>query len=953
MNHLKLRSTYILSCIALSALIFLGLPQDILANCSPLLKEARVSLKKGDIQIAKSLYINAALCYENENDRENWFQSIWEINGALRNSPLYGYGVAASFLDSVLAVDWERETQTEEDYWMYTHLQNGINHKRDGDFQKSLDYYQDALGLILRDCKNGPWVRCYYAPTIWRYAIASMHGIYQELGDHETNLELLNQELLDSLVSQNDPQEGNVLARFYLLKGNSLYGTGTKENVKLAREAYLSALEVPHTSPTLRAPILLNLGRLNASIDQLDEAYKLMEGKKDLKHLQSKSLLYKAYIFRDQGKLNFAIQYAHKAISELQHQYSYEFHPEYGNSYLVLGELYEKQDSLEKALFYYHKCLKTVCQSFIGEDKSSLPKEEELVADTDLIDALRGKARIWSLMGQQMKNNSLLSRAVLAYKMALITEDKLINSSIGQDSRRRSLVRREKIAAPAIQTLHTWWKVNPIDSILDYTFFFMEKSRSQELLALVSEQRTYSHFPEAFQNTWEKLRIAKYSLVNWEKNLDSISHSSLVRKEIMDTLRYKIESQKSEILRLELLLRKHAPSDFNRTYLKKSTELHTFSDRLLDTQLYLSFFEGDTDVFVLGVNHDTTLFYKTPKDAHLLRKLNFFDDFLKNPTPNDSQNLEFQYVAFSLYQKLLQPISTIPNIRELVISAYTSLLGTLPFEAFLVTEKKAKDYRNLDFLWRKYMISYAYSANLYLFPPQDSKIFPLSYVGIAPDYAPGELISNLRGDRVSDLELIYNEREVKATNSIFLSYKTPSKVFLSEDATKAYFKAYADKTKILHLAMHAFDLDSTEDSHYLLFSSPNSDDTTYLLDRLYEHEIYPLALNNQLVILSACNSGKGELIEGEGIAHLGRAFRVAGASNVLTSLWELNDYAPSEIVPQFITYLHEGYTKAEALQKAREDFFNDNKKILGKVTPYYWANLILEGDINSIRLKNE
>ena len=82
-------------------------------------------------------------------------------------------------------------------------------------------------------------------------------------------------------------------------------------------------------------------------------------------------------------------------------------------------------------------------------------------------------------------------------------------------------------------------------------------------------------------------------------------------------------------------------------------------------------------------------------------------------------------------------------------------------------------------------------------------------------------------------------------------------------------------------------------------------------------KVYGLKLQAQMVVLSACVTGQGKVIEGEGVANFARAFQYAGAKSVVVSLWEVRSKVGAEFMVKFYSYLKEGKGRAEALRLAR------------------------------------
>jgi CHAT domain-containing protein len=110
---------------------------------------------------------------------------------------------------------------------------------------------------------------------------------------------------------------------------------------------------------------------------------------------------------------------------------------------------------------------------------------------------------------------------------------------------------------------------------------------------------------------------------------------------------------------------------------------------------------------------------------------------------------------------------------------------------------------------------------------------------------------------------------------------------------------------------------------------------------LRAHEIYNLKLRAELVVLSACQTGVGKDIRGEGLASLTRGFMYAGAPRVLVSLWDVSDWGTTELMVRFYHgMLKEGMRPAAALRAAQVSLMNDKRW----ASPYYWAPFTLQGE---------
>ncbi|HKY28004.1 MAG TPA: CHAT domain-containing protein [Pyrinomonadaceae bacterium] len=110
---------------------------------------------------------------------------------------------------------------------------------------------------------------------------------------------------------------------------------------------------------------------------------------------------------------------------------------------------------------------------------------------------------------------------------------------------------------------------------------------------------------------------------------------------------------------------------------------------------------------------------------------------------------------------------------------------------------------------------------------------------------------------------------------------------------------------------------------------------------LRAHEIYNLNLPAELVVLSACQTGLGKEIKGEGLVGLTRGFMYAGARRVVVSLWNVNDKATAELMQRFYRgMLKEKLSPAASLRRAQAEMSRHPQW----QSPYYWAAFVLQGE---------
>lgn len=270
-------------------------------------------------------------------------------------------------------------------------------------------------------------------------------------------------------------------------------------------------------------------------------------------------------------------------------------------------------------------------------------------------------------------------------------------------------------------------------------------------------------------------------------------------------------------------------------------------------------------------------------------------------------------------------------------------MNYIPFEALLETlpdTTKTIEFNQLSYLIRTYSINYANSANL-LFKQTTSLLRKnkIKTIAFAPLYAEGESIEILH--KIYPLiPLPGVAKEVAQISKI-----VDADVFNDEEATEDNFRKNAEKYDILHLAMHAFINDSLPAFSSFAFTQHNTEDPTKN-GLLNTADIYNLNMNAKLTVLSACNTGSGQLKEGEGIMSLARGFLYAGCPAIVMSLWEVEDESGTQIITAFYRNLKKGKSKDESLRLAKLEYLNSVSS--RRAHPHYWLGFVSIGDNSAL-----
>jgi CHAT domain-containing protein len=179
------------------------------------------------------------------------------------------------------------------------------------------------------------------------------------------------------------------------------------------------------------------------------------------------------------------------------------------------------------------------------------------------------------------------------------------------------------------------------------------------------------------------------------------------------------------------------------------------------------------------------------------------------------------------------------------------------------------------------------------------------------------------------------QREADALAKLY-----PKGTVLTKDrAQESSFVQSAGEYRYIHIASHAFFNDASPMLSSIVLAIPSSDKYDgYLTAR----EITDMKLNAELVVLSACNTARGEKTSGEGIVGLSWALFVAGTPSQVVSQWSVDDKATAELMTRFYANMKKGEPKGAALNRASLSLLKSKDPKWRH--PYYWAPFVLLGD---------
>lgn len=487
-------------------------------------------------------------------------------------------------------------------------------------------------------------------------------------------------------------------------------------------------------------------------------------------------------------------------------------------------------------------------------------------------------------------------------------------------------------------------QANPSAGIEEELFTLSEKAKAQAFLEYLKSAK----IPESKQNLDAILPREKAMLRDIDTNLRRMNNSTLSESE-REEIEARLNSTEEEFGALFARMRSSGANSLEPVIAERK-HLEYVQKRLLTGETALiEYFLGDLRSYMFLLTQDSIRVFPLPGKDKLADSTKAYLKFLQNPSIAPYKAAP---AARRLYTSLLSPLAKhIPEgIRHLLIIP-DNILHSLPFETLLIpaAESAGED----RFLIDKYSLSYMPSAASIIFLKQQSKqpSFEKDLLIFAdPSYTmPGNAKKNPR----NNMEVMYDllKRKGYEFNALPFSkeeakrisrYFNPNSVdqFLKEEATETLLKTLPlDQYKIIHLACHGLFDEMFPLRSALVFSYKDNDEDGLLK----VSEIYQLKLNAEMVVLSACQTGRGKIEGYEGVLGIPRIFFYVGARSLVSTLWQVNDRASALFMEYFYGFLTEGLSKAEALRRAKLKMAASSFS-----HPFYWGGYILTGDFGAI-----
>ena len=341
-------------------------------------------------------------------------------------------------------------------------------------------------------------------------------------------------------------------------------------------------------------------------------------------------------------------------------------------------------------------------------------------------------------------------------------------------------------------------------------------------------------------------------------------------------------------------------------------------------------------------------------------------DFSRGFVAADGSTGNTRNAAERLKSLVLDPIAPYIKDQNHLLISPDGQLNNLPFESILTEDGR--------YLVEQYQVSYLDSGRNLLQLDNARYSNAPAVVMAAPEYG----AANTVGTEATKIQALqFGPLPGTSEEANNLKPLLSDAVFYTDtEATENALKA-VQSPSILHVATHGFflpDVARSSDASDIGSSAGDFSDGSTTAEILFQDPLLRSGLafsgfnprssgsedgvltaleaaslnlsGTQLVVLSACDTGLGDIISGEGVYGLRRAFSVAGAESQLISLWQVSDFGTQSLMTLYYQNLISGMGRSEALRAAQLEMIQSEGQYSH---PYYWSAFVMTGDWRPLR----
>ncbi|MCB0836773.1 MAG: CHAT domain-containing protein [Bacteroidetes bacterium] len=679
------------------------------------------------------------------------------------------------------------------------------------------------------------------------------------------------------------------------------------------------------------AEILNHIGNILRDSYQLDSALKYHQRavKKQREARNSAGLAYSYYYL---GRLYLTREMKDSAsyfliMSQKLHR-AVRNYTGLASSRMQLGELYAQRGEYQQAINHY-------------KDAGKIFEQENMVIEMVLS---------WGHIGAIFRRLGRTHEALQYLDHSVTALEKQFRHYLGENSKQTLIRRTFFIYEHAILAALELNQRNK-------AYFYLQSARSRTLNEILAETKL------------DRTLIPKELLKREKEIRDSMNYISLEIVANQDLKAEKnLEKAKAGLLEdLKLLkteIREKVPS-YNRVVSPKIVEIPKVQTTLDKKEVLVDFFIGEEAALAFVISPENLEVVSLGAPRLINRAMDDFrTDFIQRCTNAYEDNIfhqtgineRFFRTTRKLNQLIWEDIEQIPWVRKQdLILIPDGPLHYLPFE-LLISDRQLQPFDKYNYLVTRHEVTYVPSATTLFMSRENTREreedYQFDFLGFADPLFNGDSrihhsLRNREGAIIPD-ENHSDSRLAPLTNTAYeveeiANFFQPkySQLFLRENATEDTLKSLdLNQYRYIHFSSHAMINTENPELSYIALtqdSDPKED------GKLEMFEIFDLDMSPELVILSACGTGLGKLVKGEGMIGFTRSLLSSGTPTVILSLWSVADKSTSELLIGYYYYLLKGgqMDKYKGLRKAQLRMINSQTVYSN---PYFWAPFVMIGE---------
>lgn len=824
-----------------------------------------------------------------------------------------------------------------------------------GEFREALSYLEQVVAAW-RESKS----------RNLSTGLNNVASIYEKLGLWQPAIDYYRESL--ALVAQSGPKgmEGTILSNI-----GDLYST--LNDPSRALESYEKALEIQRGLKTQseEASILAHIGtvhlRLNSPAEALkyfEQALQIAEANPALKipRTQAYTLLGMGEVYRLQNKPAEALKYFEEARKFAEsvgdRQRESDSQQQLGETYAALHDWTKAEESYNAALTLRRKLEDRLGQATTLYHIASLKRDLSQLVDAAAMsaEALKQFEALRESIASQQLRTSYFETTQRCFELFIDVRLQLykIDSeashlaealAANEQARARSLVDILARTSPRIRQ-----GVNPALVQKKQALFENLNSKARTRQELLNKR-------EVQQRAYDldrKDRSLALALADTDQRVKALASGIQQLISEADDLDTQIRRENPKYAALTL------PQPFNLKEIQ--TEL------LDDNTLLLEYSLGDRRSFAFVVSTNSVKAIELPKRAEIEPVAQRLGAALtaRNVSENgerqaqrksrlDKANTEYLEAASVLSKMVIEPVASLLGKKRVLVVA-DGALQSIPFAVLPVSFNPDRLVATTPRpLIEDYEIITLPSASVLGVQRRElkgRKVAPHAVAVLAdpvfessdsrvqvskPAPASLSLPQSARGALISWLP--YSKDEAKAIEKVAPAGETMLALDFKASRTTV-MSPKLSQYRIVHFATHGIaDPDHPELSEIILSLVDEKGAEQDGRVRLYE--IYDLNLPVELVVLSACESGVGKQVKGEGLIALTRGFMYAGAARVVASLWKVDDSATAALMAEFYKEMFTNSREPAAALRAAQLTISKQRRWRD---PYYWAGFVIQGE---------